>query len=436
MHVKFTACWILSIQFLCCTVALSNDSFDAMLHPDPEIGEYYRSNEKDILRLTRQVKDSSLGEERRIGAFEQLHKSYSDPAIALAASLVTDDVEAVASKASRILANAGVMMSHKMPSDVDRSTLPSAIRHLMKRNHLVLKALREAVADPRKGVREPAARVLAGQSDEIGLRNIADAKNKGVYSDQEHVRLLSLGSPESCAPYLAPYMRNDDEDVRRTAIECLGTLPQYQGQIRDSYLFNDAAPMALRIAAAESLPNVDFLPLIASADTPGPLHAAAMKNYLRTEGRELPDAQLLNVLRMVKNFPYESDAVRDSVIDRINALRKTKQGNTGNVPESLAKYVAQAPIEPLDNQIVGEAISYAAILLHVDSQQYSLSVDFADGNRAFARTVKAETVQLVQHAFANRDSIGILAYYRSEDNTIDFLMSFSRNTDDEVTKKK
>lgn len=103
--------------------------------------------------------------------------------------------------------------------------------------------------------------------------------------------------------------------------------------------------------------------------------------------------------------------------------------NRPKTPQRLQSIIERAPVKPKENQFPGEAVHYAAILINVESQEYQLSIDFADGSRAFAHNVKPETVMMVQSAFAHPDKLGVIAYYRVDEKAIDFLMVFSRNSE-------
>jgi len=220
---------------------------------DPGIRGFYLENADEINSLSSQLFDSN-NEPMRLAALEELTSKYPHAAEILARSLVRDGNEDLALYAVRILKAATVMSDHRS-MHVGKSELPRVLR-MMKRHEESTSALRLAVSDERRRIRNEVASYLASLSDEPTLEFIA-ADNTGLYSDVDAANLFTLAGGEVGEKYLERYVGQGDLEAQRTAITYLGAIPAYQQQIRSEYFLNSNAPIEARVDAAHTLSTYD-----------------------------------------------------------------------------------------------------------------------------------------------------------------------------------
>jgi len=286
----------------------SDDAFNPFEQPDAQVAAFYKENRSDIDDETGTARNRTLSSAERVAALQVLFDRYVDQAILVSAELAGDLDTGVASLASGILSNAAVLMDHKMDHGPDP---PPALSYAMKKHLLIMSTLRTLVADKREAVRAPATRILASQSDVIGLERISKAANDGIFSEKSAVRFLALASPRSSAPFVEKYLKSDDEDVQTIAVECLVSVPEFQGVVRDKFLLNPKAPLKARLAAARGAINGQELkPLIATPDTPALLYKQVMSTYLQLEGSRLSSDDLKNLRVGLKIDVYSPEELK------------------------------------------------------------------------------------------------------------------------------
>ncbi len=222
-------------------------------YADPGIRAFYLKNADEIGSLNSQLFDSK-NDQTRLAALEVLTSKYPHAAEVMARSLVRDASEDVALYAVRILKAATVMGDHRAMR-VGKSELPRVL-HMMKRHEESISALREAISDGRRRIRNEAASYLASLSDEPTLEFIA-ADKTGLYSDVDAANLFTLAGGEVGEKYLERYVGQGDLEAQRTAITYLGAIPAYQQQIRSKYFLNSNAPIEARVDAARTLSTYD-----------------------------------------------------------------------------------------------------------------------------------------------------------------------------------
>jgi HEAT repeat protein len=197
--------------------------------------------------------------------------------------LVSDSQEPIAALAATILASAIVMSDH--PHSQGANSIV-AVQHDLARE-----ALRKALTDPRRSVRDPAARMLASLSDDSALTKINEAAASGLYTEVEAINYLGLSNPDVSSKYMERYLQATPT-AQAAAIAYLGSNPAYQSAIRQRYLLSNDAPDVARTAAAKALSRFDpafvtYAPGLISAKTlPPEAYAEVVTGYVtRTSGR-------------------------------------------------------------------------------------------------------------------------------------------------------
>jgi uncharacterized protein YdbL (DUF1318 family) len=135
--------------------------------------------------------------------------------------------------------------------------LSPRMAYMMDRHEAGRAALRKALDDQRRVVREKAAKFLAGLSDEAALQAISQGIETGLYTQTEAVNLYGLARPEIGAVYIEPYLEKGERDAREAAIIYLGANQTYQDRIRTDVFLAPDQPPALRAQAARILSRYD-----------------------------------------------------------------------------------------------------------------------------------------------------------------------------------
>ena len=290
---------------------------------NPDLLDFYKSNETEISSLQKRVKDKALGDGNRMDEFRKLRAKYPDHALHVASELMGDSSESISVFSVSLLGAAAVMSDHKMSPD---HSLTPAEAYVMQRHQLAKTSLRKAQADNRRDVRERATQTLASLSDEIGLRNIVVGTTEGRYSELEAVNHLALANPNLGLKLIEPFLKSQSVDVQAVAVGWLANSPDFQNMVRDEYLLNSTAPIEVRIAAAEHLkldPNVTTL-LLGNSNIPPELFAIAFKHYVRDQVR--PTLQERKGMQGIL-YSYET-ATKKEMNDLRVVLKSLEAANT------------------------------------------------------------------------------------------------------------
>lgn len=208
----------------------------------------------------------------------------------------------------------------------------------------LLEAAVRLLADPARGVREHAARVLltlAGPRAAAAVAPLIAHADIGVRNLAGEV-LAQLGKPAVDA--LAPYVDHADKDVRKFAIDVLAQLPAER-----------LAPyIALRLADAD--PNV----VLAAVDALGALRAAAYGPDLRALYGRMPLARpnvvaALGAMAGERNLAFLEDALDDEdPVVQLAAAEALSGYDTVHVLEALLRKAET--VHPMAQPVVLAAI--------------------------------------------------------------------------------
>lgn len=283
-------------------------------HPVPAIAERYRNNaaEVDALENAAIAQGSATD---RLRALRDLATRYPEAATVVARKLVQDGDTEVAQAAIAILMKDLVMSDH---APVDHDKLLPRIRYLMQSHEQSKAALRPAIADERKPIRDAVAPFLASKSDRGALDEIAKGAEKGLYTDIEAANFYTLARGPVGQTYMAKYLGKGGVAAQQTAISYLGVFDQYQEQIRTAYFSNPKAGLALRTEAADVLSRYDSRfaeyaldvatpktkPVLFEASVSGYVNALQKENRLdAAKAGQVSDTVDLYVRKLDKSIP-------------------------------------------------------------------------------------------------------------------------------------
>ncbi|MBL8850764.1 MAG: hypothetical protein JNG89_13875 [Planctomycetaceae bacterium] len=256
---------------------------------------------------------------------QQLSDEYPDVVLPLLAELVKGDSEPLAARAAEMLGAASMMMDHEVYGAPNAPMENPVLEYEMRRHQLIFSTLRDAVQDERASVREPIATVLTSQSDEIGLERIAAGHEQQMYSDDEYVRLLSLGSPDSTGKYLIGYLDSTNPELQATVGAYLAESSQYAPVVLEKILLNDAAPLSSRTEVARNIGNIeDLVPLFVSPETPADLYSEALGTYVERKGSNLTPRQLQMFVEGVEKRASDSGTDFGPLLEDLNGLYQRK----------------------------------------------------------------------------------------------------------------
>jgi hypothetical protein len=218
--------------------------------PD-ELKQLYAENSSFISDQIKIAEDVGQPAAKRIDAFELLRSRFPRAALDPAVKLASDPNADVAVEGVAYLSSVVVMMNHgpSLDSHGDHGSNDPIMR--------AVNALRTAVSDDRREVREVAAASLASLNDEPAIKTVKQSVDQGRMQDTEALRYMTLSKQSVAAPYVADFLGSGSTAAQSEAISYLGTSPEYRVMIRDSYLKNQSAPVELRTAAASVLAKTD-----------------------------------------------------------------------------------------------------------------------------------------------------------------------------------
>jgi hypothetical protein len=235
------------------TLAQDSDIAAIYSHPNIELAQFYKSNAEEIEELVAQA-DSVNDTKARLAAFQALGFKYPLVAEVIARQYVEDSDEKIALVAIEMLRASLVMSDH---THIHGDALSPAVQFVADMHAASTIALRTALDDERKVVRDAAASFLASLSDRPALDLIAAATERGLYTDLEAANLFTLARGPIGQQYVQLYLGSGDDQAQQTAIAYLGFFPEYQEQIRTTYFANRDASVETRAAAAETLSKYD-----------------------------------------------------------------------------------------------------------------------------------------------------------------------------------
>lgn len=290
--------------------ALMTDGFamDSTLrsHPDPATARFYEQHEAEVDALVNKVFDSARPMAERLAAFDELQLAYPDAATLAALDLVSDPHEQMAVAAAKLLSSSITMSNHTahMEPVTDRE------EYLLAGHERARQALRGALSDTRRPVREVAAETLSSLSDTASLDIVAKAAESGAYSQSEAVNYFGLAKADVGAPFLERALKSGDKEAKSGAVAYLAANPSYQEKIRDEVLLNPAADAQVRIVAAKRLSEFDpkfsnyALTVTADPSISAELYSQVVQGYIdQSEGQGQVDTAQIKILKSaVANF--------------------------------------------------------------------------------------------------------------------------------------
>jgi hypothetical protein len=119
------------------------------------------------------------------------------------------------------------------------------------------RALLNALTDPQRAIRTPAATTLASSSDEAALSIIEKGIDSGLYTETEAANYFGLADIKVGGPFLLRRLASGSPEAKALAVQYLGASPAYRAAIRDKVFFDSAANPLPRAAAATVLSQHD-----------------------------------------------------------------------------------------------------------------------------------------------------------------------------------
>jgi hypothetical protein len=281
-------------------------------HPDAATARFYAEHEKSVDALLAKVRDvaSPIGD--RLAALDDLQVSYPEAATEAAIELISNANEQIAVAAAKLLSASIAMSDH----GVRMQPVTEKEKALMAWHERAREALRGALGDTRRPVREVAAETLSSLSDRPSLDILAKGAESGAYSQSEAVNYFGLAKAEVGAPYLERALKSPDKAARSGAVAYLAANPNYQDKIRDQVLLNPAADAQVRVVAAKRLSQFDpsfseyALTVTSDPSVPVELYSQVVQGYIdQSEARGQVNAAQIKVLKSaVENFRAKAPA--------------------------------------------------------------------------------------------------------------------------------
>lgn len=294
-------------------------AFDPYKHPDPYVTAFYEEHRDRIAELTAEVKDSTRSSTDRVAALQELRDEYPDVALPIIAESIKSDDEALAGRAAQLMASASMMMNHRQQGDSEAHKDNPVRAYAMAEHTLIYQSLRQAVRDKRQSVYSSAAKTLASQSDQEGLRLLKEGRDQGILKNPAYVSLLSLADPDQAGEYLQEFLNSDDAELQAAAGRCLSQSAKYAPQVNSQILFNDSAPLKSRLEVARYITDVkDLMPLLVSPKTPGGLYSEVVKTYVDRKGESLTGKEAELLQEGLKNHRDEGDHFKE-LIQRLDS---------------------------------------------------------------------------------------------------------------------
>lgn len=275
-------------------------------HPDTATARFYEQHEADVDGLLNRMSDTARPIAERLAAFNELQIAYPDAANLAALDLVSNSNEQMAVAAAELLSSSITMSDHSAHA----VPITEREKYLLAWHERARQALRGALNDKRRAVREVAAQTLSSLSDTASLDIIAKAAESGAYSQSEAVNYFGLAKAEIGAPYFERALKSGDKEAKRGAVAYLATNPKYQEKIRDEVLLNPAADAQVRIVAAKRLSEFDpkfsnyALTVTADPSISAELYTQVVQGYIdQSEAQGQVDTAQIKVLKSaVANF--------------------------------------------------------------------------------------------------------------------------------------
>jgi hypothetical protein len=261
---------------------------DAQAPLPDDLANFYSENAPFIGSQISIAEDRALPADRRTNAFDLISVRFPRAALDPAIRLATDTSTEVAADALRFLSAAVVMHGASPAANADD---PAA---------KAIGALRRAVMDERQQIRGIAAVALSSLNDEPTIAAVKQAYDGGKISESEAIRYMTLARTSVAGKYVADFLENANASLnsKSEAIAYLGSSTDYRAKIRDSYLQNSSAPVALRSAAAQVLARSDpafgsyAAALVADPSLPTPVFTGVVSNI----SAKLPPSVVQDIL--------------------------------------------------------------------------------------------------------------------------------------------
>jgi hypothetical protein len=287
-----------------------------------EVKAYYDANTSLISTNKLVAEDITKPAAERLKAFQTLSVRFPFATLDTAIKLAADSNLDLALEGVNFLSSAVVMMNHGPSME---SHDKHAVNDPVAR---ALGALRVSMQDRRPEIRDIASASLTSLNDEQSLKWLTRAYEKGVISDTEAVRYMTLAKPSVASPYIAPFLEKGSVEAQTQVISYLGATEQYRKKILDDYLLNPAAQIELRAVAAKTLAKSDpafgsyATALIGDPKLPAPVYAALVSDI----NPNLPPKVISDIFgkaaksQLKNKDPAKASALNDSV-KRYEALR-------------------------------------------------------------------------------------------------------------------
>jgi hypothetical protein len=295
-----------------------------ILNPDPRIQKYLSDNADLIRRLQNIVENPGADANDRKAALSQLGLISEDVGVEVAAKLVNDPSHEISQAAVAVLSNATVMAGHGDAGTdhlaADHQTLESPwARYVNAEHRIVRNALRAATKDPRPQIALSALKSLVRLSDEVAIKAVPEAVNKGQITEAQAVSICAQSVSDLGRACVLDYLDHGSPDGKTAAIGVLGSLPSVRPMIRNKIFLNSNADPKLRSAAAEVLAVYDpaftsyALTVTADPKVSPDVYASALKSYARSAqlSGKLDSAQWSTIKEALENklTAVESDPV-------------------------------------------------------------------------------------------------------------------------------
>lgn len=291
----------------------------------PYLVKTYKDNAEQIVQLRKTAVDTTLPLDARYKALAILMNEYPVTATHLAADLVSDRQDKIATAAVELLVADVVMSDHKMRPGEPRT---AKAKSMMEQNERSRNALRKAINDPRPEIQSRAASTLASLSDEKALAIIQDAARQGRCTAKAAVNYFALAKSDVSAPYLEKYADDPGAETQSAAVGYLAAYPKYQERAKEKYLSNENAPIEVRKAAARSLAKKGehALPILNDQRTPPELYRETIETYVKSKNEKLTKPEIKNLrdsIEIYQRSKPESD-LKD-VAQKLEKLDESKR---------------------------------------------------------------------------------------------------------------
>jgi hypothetical protein len=305
---------------------------EAQTSVPPELQSYYDANQAEIKPLITTAENAGSPVEERARAFERLIVGYPRASLDTAIKLTGDENLGLAVGATTFLSSVVVMMNHG--PTLDSHDAHGGDQSIAK----AIASLRKAALDPRQPVREVAAASLTSLNDETTLKLIQSSYFEKKISDVEALQYITLSRPDLGADYVATFLDKSSVKAQSEAISYLSSNEQYRAKIKN-YLFNEAAPVEIRAAAAKGLARNDpsfgtYAPsLVANSKLPSPVFNSLVSEMSGNLSTDVVKNVLSQAIQ-AKPDRYKFDTLMNS-ITRYESVRP--ELDTGSLQNSLRK---------------------------------------------------------------------------------------------------